>query len=278
MTLMQQTTSQFDKAVHTTATTELVLFREVQAGECNDQFYQQAYRVAGLGPDRIDLTQIDLTGGHCTHQELTDEELAIRQKLLSTLTLYADTIRALSEGKGNLDPTAKEKALAGDIKSLATQGKFSSVEKSGAAGLDAAVSAVVHIIIDRRVYREVESAAGAVQSELTVVIRELQAENRNDAQGLRSKYGSVNNEMISALKLACERGGVGCFFGISSARTALDSVIVAPPDIEQLNKTLDAVLTANASLAQPKSAGAVAEVSELADRAQRAATLFNESK
>jgi hypothetical protein len=277
MTQMQQTASQFDKAVHTTATTELVLFREVQAGECNDQFYRAAYRVAGFGPDRLDLAQIDLTG-HCTHQELTDEELAIRQKLLSTLTLYADTIQTLSEGKGNLDPTAKEKALAGDIKSLATQAKFSSVEKSGAAGLDAAVLAVLHIIIDRRVHKDVESAAGAVQSELTVVIRELQAENRNDAQGLRSKYGSFNNEMISALKLACDRGGVGCFFGITSAHTALDSVIVAPPDVELLNKTLDAVLAANASLAQPKSAGAVAEVSELVDRAQQAATLFSEGK
>ena len=138
MTQMQQTAAQFDKAVHTTAATELTLFREVQVGECNDQFYQQAYRVAGLGADRLDLSQLDLTGGPCAHQELTDEELAIRQKLLSTLTLYADAIQTLSEGKGNLDPSAKEKALAGDIKSLATQGKFSSVEKSGAAGLDAA--------------------------------------------------------------------------------------------------------------------------------------------
>jgi hypothetical protein len=278
MTQMQHTASEFDKAVHSTATTELVLFREVQAGECNDQFYLQAYRVAGLGTDRLDPSQIDLIGGHCTHQELTDGELAIRQKLLSTLTLYADTIQALSEGKGNLDPSAKEKALAGDIKSLATQGKFSSAEKSGAAGLDAAVSAVVHVIIDRRVYKDVGSAAGAVQSELTVVIGELQAENRDDAQGLRSKYGSVNNEMVSALKLACERGGAECFFGIASAHTALNSVIVAPPDVEQLNKTLDAVLAANASLAQPKSTGAVVEVSELADRAQQAATLFSASK
>jgi len=31
--------------------------------------------------------------------------------LLSTLTLYADAIQTLSEGKGNLDPSAKEKAL-----------------------------------------------------------------------------------------------------------------------------------------------------------------------
>ncbi len=278
MTQIQQTASQFDTAVHTAATTELVLFHEVQAGECNDELYQGAYRVAGLAPDRLDLSQIDLTGDHCTHHELTDDELAIRQKLLSTLTLYADTIQALSEGKGNLDPTAKEKALAGDIKSLATQGKFSSVEKSGAAGLDAAVSVVVHVIIDRRVYKDVTAAAGAVQSELSLVIGELQAENRNDAQGLRSKYGSVNNEVISALKLACERGGAGCFFGIASAHTALDSVIVAPPNVDQLNKTLDAVLAANASLAQPKSAGAVAEVSELADRAQQAAALFSASK
>jgi hypothetical protein len=278
MTQMQQTAAQFDKAVHTTAATELTLFREVQVGECNDQFYQQAYRVAGLGADRLDLSQLDLTGGPCAHQELTDEELAIRQKLLTTLTLYADAIQTLSEGKGNLDPSAKEKALAGDIKSLATQGKFSSVEKSGAAGLDAAVSAVVHVIIDRRVHKDVGGAAGAVQSDLTLVIRELQAENSNDAQGLRSKYGSVNNEMISTLKLACERGGAGCFFGVTSAHLALDSVIVAPPNIEQLNEALDAVLAANASLAQPKSENAAAEVSELVDRAQQASALFSASK
>jgi len=241
MTQLQQTASQFDKAVQTAAATELVLFRDVQDGECNDQLYQQAYRVAGLGPDRLDLAQLDLTGGHCTHQELTDDELAIRQKLLSGMTLYADTIQALSEGKGDLDPSAKEKSLAGDIKSLATAGKFSSLEKGGAAGLDAAMSIMVHVIIDWRVYKDVAAAAGAVQSELTLVIRELQAENRNDAQGLRSKYGSITNEIISALKRPCERGETGCFFGIMAAHTALGSVIVAPPNIEQLNGTLDAV-------------------------------------
>ena len=36
--------------------------------------------------------------------------------------------------------TSKEKTAAGDIKSLAAAGKFGSLEKSGAAGLDAAVS------------------------------------------------------------------------------------------------------------------------------------------
>jgi hypothetical protein len=100
----------------------------------------------------------------------------------------------------------------------------------------------------------------------------------NDAQGLRSKYGSVNNELVSTLKLACARGGAGCFFGISSAHAVLDSVIVAPPNIEELNETLDAVLAANASLAQPKSEDVAAEVSELADRAQQAAALFSASK
>jgi hypothetical protein len=222
----------------------------------------------------MDLSQLDLTGAPCAHQELTDEELAIRQKLLSTLTLYADAIQTLSEGKGNLDPSPKEKALAESIKSVATQGKFSSVEKSGAAGLDAAVTAVVHVIIDRRVHKDVEGAAGAVQSDLTLVVRELQAENRNDAQGLRSKYGSVNNEMVSTLKLACERGGAGCFFGITAAHSALGSVIVAPPNIEELNKALDAVLAANAALAKPKSESAAAEVAELVDRAQEAAALL----
>ena len=117
-----------------------------------------------------------------------------------------------------------------------------------------------------------------MHGDLTLVIRELQAENRNDAQGLRSKYGSVNNEMVSTLKLACERGGAGCFFGVTSAHLALDSVIVALPNIEELNKTLDAVLAANASLAQPKSEDAVAAVSELVDRAQQASALFSARK
>jgi hypothetical protein len=278
MTQLQQTASQFDKAVHTAGTTELVLLRDVQAGECNDQFYQEAFRVAGLGADRLDLLQLDLTGGRCTHHELTDEELVIRQKLLGVLTLYADTIESLSAGKGDTDLVSKEKGLAGDIRSLSAQGKFSSVEKSGAAGLDAAVSTVVHLIMDRRAYMDVESAAGAVQTELTLVVRELQAENRADAQGLQSKYGSVSNEMISALKLACEQGGSKCFFGIASARGALDSVIVAPPNVELLNRTLDAVLTANAALSQPRAAGAVAEVAELVDRAQQAAALFTAAK
>jgi len=275
---IQETASRFDKAVHTVAASELVLFREVQAADCNDQFYRDAFQVSGFGEQRLALSQIDLTGGHCIHKELTNEELAIREKLLSTLMLYADTIQALSDGKGDVALSSKEKTVAGDIKSLAQQEKFSSVEKSGVADLDAAVSAVVNLIIDRRVQKDVESAAGSMQGGLTLVVQELQAENRYDAKGLASKYGSVNNEMTAALKILCEHGGAECFLGITSAHAAIASMTVMPPDVEKLNKTLDALLKANASLAQPKEQGAVAEVSDFVDGAQQAASLFSASK
>jgi hypothetical protein len=278
MKQLQETTSQFDKAVHTTATSELQLFHEVQAADCNDQFYREAFQVAGFGTPPLTLSQVDLTGGHCTHEELTDADLSIREKLLSTLTLYADTLQALSDAKGDVALSANEKKVAGDIKSLATQEKFNSIEKSGAAGLDAAVSAVVNVIIDRRVQKDVQSAAMAVQSGLTVIVRELQAENGGDAKGLASKYGSVTNEMTSILKLTCSHGGAECFLGIASAHAALGSVIVALPDVEKLNKTLDSLLKANASMAQPKGSGAGAEVSEFVDHAQEAASLFSASK
>lgn len=274
----RQTAAQFDDAVHTAAASERALFREVQAADCNDQFYREAFRVAGFGAEAPALAQLDLTGAHCTHGELTDEELAIREKLLGTLTLYADAIRALSDGQSDAELDSKEKTAAGDIKSLAAAGKFGALEKSGAAGLDAAVSAVLRVSTDRRDQRDVESAAGGVQNGLALLVQALQMENDADVKGLASKYGSVSNELYAALRLACEHGGAGCFLGIAAAHATLVAVIVAPPDAEKLNKTLDALLQANASLAQPRRAGARADVAAFAEQAQQAAALFTASK
>ena len=134
------------------------------------------------------------------------------------------------------------------------------------------------MILDHTKYKEVKDAASAVQPELTIVVAQLKAENLSDAEGLSSKAGSVTNEFHAALLSARDQRGPASFLDVVQARMALQSIVTPPPDVAQLNDTLDALVAANQALARATNGGAIPEVSDLVSRAQQAVTLFNSSK
>jgi hypothetical protein len=284
LTQMQDTAAKFDQGVHTASTAELSLFNQVQAAECSRNFYTQGFDFATALPDKktgeypVLASTLDLRTSACVHQELTDAQLAIRQKLMETITLYADAIQTLTNGTADTNLSNNAKTLAGDIKTLGTQQKFTSVEAAGAAALNTAVITIATMIIDHSSYKHVKEAASAMQVPLSTVVNELKAENTNDAIGLSSKSDSLINEMRTGLSAARDKLGPASFLDVVSTRVTLQSLTIAPPNVAQLNETLDAVVKANDALARSTNGGAIPEISDLISRAQQASTLFNSSK
>ena len=283
LTQMQDTAAKFDQGVHVATAAESNLFHEIQAAECTRNFYRQGFDFATAIPDAKhrftpQQSQLDLDPAHCTPLELTSDELELRQKLLDAIGLYADAIQCLTNGSSDTALSKNSQTLAGNIKSLGAQRKFSTATADGTAALNAAVVTIVSAVVDMKGLAGVHGAARALQEPLAVVIDTLKAENTADAIGLASKADGLIDEMRTALSAARDRNGPASFLDVAAARATLQSVIVAPPRIEQLNETLDAVLKANDALAHSGNGGGIPEVSELASRAQQAVAIFNASK
>ena len=285
LTQMQDTASKFNQSVHVATAAEMNLFREVQAAECSRNFFAQGFTFATAQP--IDAKHhryapgdsvLDLDPAHCTLQELTNDELAIRQKLADTINLYADSIQSLTNGNADTTLSQNSLALAGDIKGLATQEKFTSMGAGAAASLNAAVLTLVGMIVDHRIYKDVKAAAAAMQESLATIVHRLQQENLDDAKGLAGKADGLINELRTSLGAARDQYGAASFLDIVQARSAVQSATLAPAEVDQLNLTLDSVLKANDALSRSDNGGAIPEISELASRGQQASALFNGSK
>ncbi len=284
LTQMQDTAAKFDLGVHTASNAELGLFNQVQAAECARNFYTQGFDFATAVPDkntgqyRLSDSILDLRPSACVHQELTDPELRMRQKLLEAITLYADAIQSLTNGTSETGLGKNATDLAGDIKTLATQQKFTTEAQGDAAVLNTAVTTIAAMIIDHSSYKHVKDAALAMQKPLSIVVARLKTENSDDAVGLESKTDSLANEMRSALSAARDKFGPASFLDVVAARASFQSLIVAAPNVQTLNDTLDAIVRANDALGRSTDGGAIPEIADLISRAQQASTLFNSSK
>jgi hypothetical protein len=280
---MQDTAAKFDQGVHTATAAEAALFTQVQAAECTRDVYTHGFDFATEQPDKSGNfskkpATLDLRGSKCIHNELTDEQLAIRQKLLKTITLYADAIQTLTNGTSDTKLSDDSTKLAGDIKTLGSQQKFTSSEAGLAAGLNAAIVTLATMIIDHSSYKHVKDAALAMQKPLSTVVDELKKENAGDVEGLSSKADALINEMRTGLDAARDKFGAASFLDVVYAKTTLDVLIITPPSVATLNDALDAIVKANDALARSTDGGAIPEISDLISRGQQASTLFNASK
>jgi len=271
-TQMQDTVAKFDQGVHSASTAQMSLFHQVQAAECNRNFYKLAFDFAQGEKVPLDLM------APCTNTELTDAQFEIRQKLLATITLYADALQTLASGTDDTNLSANSKNLVTNIQNLAKQQGFTAVTPSNTAALNTAVVAITNLILNHVRYKEIREAASAVQPELTTVVAELKAENLNDVKGLASKKETFANECKTAILSARDSKHVASFLEIVEAHNNLQSIFPSPQNADQMNKALDALVAANQSLAKAKNGGAIPEISDLISQVQRAVALANSSK
>lgn len=281
LTQMQNTVTKFDQGVRSASIAEMALFHQVQTADCRQQFYKQAFSFATATKDqkthKYPAVSLNLTPS-CTPQELTNTQLEIRQKLMDTITLYADAIQTLASGTDDTNLSKNSQDLARNIQGLAKQQGFTAVRASDTTALNTAVETITSFIVDHTKYKETKEAASSVQPALTIVIAQLKAENTGDAQSLASKAGAVANMFYPALLAARDKMGPASFLDVIDAHITLQSIIIPTPNVTQLNDTLDAIVAANQALAHATNDGANPEVSNLINRARQAATLFNSSK
>ncbi len=277
----QDTVSKFDQGVHLVSVSEMAFLHQIQAAECTRDFYAQAYAFATArrNPKTRSYPQVALNlEPHCVPKELTNGELKLRQKLINVLTLYADSLEALTNRQNNGGLDSKSSTLAKGFQSLASQQQFDAVSANATAGLNAAMVEVVEFIIDRREYTNIRQVASKLQKPLETIIDALKSENVNDAQGLASKLETVTNEFRIAAVSSRDKRGPASFFDITEAHAALMAIMITRPNVARLNEALDAVVAANKALGNPKSVGAIPEIAAFVRRGQETAALFRSSK
>jgi hypothetical protein len=257
---IQPVATQFDQGAHSVVTSEENLFQALRTTDCNSQFYAAAVSYA-LGKGVLPPVN-----GDCTPTQLTDAELAIRKGVLDAISLYADKVLAVSGGTNTaLDTNAK--TLAG-----ALNAKFSKADKGVAAGVEAAIIELANIALDEQRLTDIQTAASAAAPELATVIAELKKENADYSAAIDGNIGGVEVGLNDILR---HEQGPHAFFDAAAARTIMAAQPVNHTMAEKLNAALDALVTANAALANPARGGIVASVNELVARAKDAETLYS---
>ena len=129
LTQMQDTAAKFDQGAHSTGVAQMafsIKCRRLNAAEI--YMYKHSPLRLQKKPEthKYPAVSLNLTLS-CTPLELTNDQLKIRQKLIATITLYADTIQTLANGTDDVNLSKNSQDLASNIQGLAKQGGFSAV-------------------------------------------------------------------------------------------------------------------------------------------------------
>lgn len=284
LTQIQDTISRFDQGTHSVATGEMAYFRAVQTADCENQFYRQAYNFSQHLGDTVNLS------GTCTPTILDDNQITVRQALVDSITSYVDKIQALATSDDNKQLDANSEDLANKTNALAKQHPFSGLSfvtnDQIAQDVEAAIIGLTEMALDQRRFSDIREAAKAMDPKLTIIVKALENENTNFAQGIASKVSAIQPELRNAILDARRQRKATSILDVIAARDIVRSVdpFGAEPVAQttgsasanqdpgyiasQLNKGLESMLAANSALANAGVGGVSAAVNDLIARGQ----------
>jgi hypothetical protein len=286
LTQLQDSLSKFDQGAHVVASSQATFFNGVHSVECEAQFYAGAYAYS-----KDDSVPIDLRG-KCAADKLflNSAQIAIRQKMLDALTLYADALQALGATGDDKSLDTNLQAAAGNINTLATNSGLSKADGSIATDVEAAIVGLTNMILDQKKKTDIQAAAKSQQANLAKIVDTLKAENLSLASGVDDLIGAIRANLAATLATTRQREGSAVFFDVVRARGYLESVspfgskglddstgtsdpVVDPSvAVSQLNAALDGLVSANNAIANAGVGGINAAVADLVSRAQAART------
>ncbi len=286
LTEIQNGLSQFDQGAHSVSTAQMGFFHQVQVADCNNQFYGNAYDFATGKGDKLNLA------ANCSPTLLTTKQIETRQKLMDSLTLYADKLQALGTNDDNKTLDTNSQDLAKNLNSFAKDKSVSKIGLKVADGVEAAIVAIAEMALDQRRYADIKKAASAMQPHILKITESLKQENTVFAEGLGSKVDQIQIQLRSALLASRTSQKERSFLDVLAAREIVRSTnplgaspISAPSDSDdpkldprnvakQMNASLDALANANDALATAGTGGFIAAVSDLVARGKHANDLF----
>jgi hypothetical protein len=280
LTQMQDTISKFDQGAHSVSTGQMAFFRQVQIADCNDQFYSAAFDYSIKQTDRLDLT------GKCTPTILDSKQIKSRQALMDSITLYVDKIQTLATSDSNKTLDTNSQNLANQLNGVAKSHGFANL--SVASDVEAAVIAITEMALDQRKFKDIASAANAMNPYLVNLVNALKFENNTFAIGMASKMDHMQIQLKAAVSESRKDTNVRSFLDVLVARDIIRSMNPlgasplsvaegsADPGLDpqnvaiQLNASLDALVNANDALINAGTGGVIAAVNDLIARAQHA--------
>ena len=278
---MQDSISHLDQAAHTASTAEAAFLTSVQSADCDSQFFTGAYRYSVGKADNFELAN------YCAPKVITDEEISLRNQMMTALTLYADTMLALATGGDNKQLGTNVETLAANLKTAASDGSIR-LPKAGAsivAGVEAAFTAIAQMALDQKKYKSVTDAAAAMQAHVEAIVEALLKENYGLAQSVVASHIVLEGELRA--EVAEAPATTAKFEAILHAREVLANSTgattrqIATKDWNQmdLSRTINNVLpglgAANNAIAKGAPGGIYAAAHDLYARSQAARDLYS---
>lgn len=284
---IQGTITQYQKGVHSVSTTEMNYLKSTQMAECAADFYEKAGKWANGINRNFDIT------GSCAPKVMTDERIKNHQSQIDKITLYADTIKTLASSHNYKTLGYNTKALAEKINTILTA--YPVLGVTAGQNIEDALVGFSEMRLEQRKLFEIKDAASKMQPYLEDIIKKLKDENIVSAQEIGVHLYDIRKVLEQMLKKD-KRTGITRFSDLIEARRILQSANPlgkvplsqtpgsADPKTDplrvalQLNKALDAVLTANKAIitSDTSGGGILTSVEGLASRAKDVQSIQSE--
>lgn len=293
--------AQFDSAVKSLAAAQEALYQQdADLDVSTAAAIARTQEACGPIPQLVDLRAAREAAAART---VPPAERALRTKLLDGLALYAARLDALAQDHAS-DIDANAGALGSSLTTLDSAAGLGAADPAIAAA-SGALGLVVDFIVGRRQYDAIKSAATDLQPKIVDIVTVLKRENSQIATHNRTNLTQLNSARIALLSCvaspgpsptAADRPAKGAVLVDDRAMLILGGLRNASKAaiFDQMwaetgsdpgtvtataaNDALDALVTANDSIAKAGPKNAWAAIQVLAQRVEKAVAVYNSVK